>query len=451
MRFGNHLLALVLLAAVWGGVAQARINTVIIHNGNDPATPNFKLRAIPAPASDDAATKATFSLLSGRRDGNGGGPDKLHDGKVPTSADAPAENFFFAAGTPGGRLLVDLGRVMPVDQINTYSWHRSSRGPQVYRLYASDGEGQNFQAEPKPGADLEQIGWDRIAQVDTRPVENEGEAGGQYGVSIFDSEGPLGPYRYLLFDVSSTDSNSPFGNTFYSEIDVIPGDRTAPAREKSQPLVVSMRAGSRTYRCTIDTSETPDLTKWAQDGLAPVVKEWYPRIVKLLASQGYQAPRSFNIVFSARRRGVAATSGTTIYCAAEWFRHNRQGEAVGAIVHEMVHVVQQYRMARRNNPNADQPGWLIEGIPDYVRWYLYEPQSHGAEISKANASRARYDGSYRVSANFLNWVSMQYDPKIVTKLNAALREGRYSEDLWSQNTGHTLAQLDDQWKASLAR
>jgi hypothetical protein len=25
------------------------------------------------------------------------------------------------------------------------------------------------------------------------------------------------------------------------------------------------------------------------------------------------------------------------------------------------------------------PGWVVEGIPDYIRWFLYEPQSHGAD------------------------------------------------------------------------
>jgi hypothetical protein len=40
-------------------------------------------------------------------------------------------------------------------------------------------------------------------------------------VSISDTDGALGKYRYLLFDVSSTENDDDFGNTFYSEIDVI--------------------------------------------------------------------------------------------------------------------------------------------------------------------------------------------------------------------------------------
>ena len=81
---------------------------------------------------------------------------------------------------------------------------------------------------------------------------------------------------------------------------------------------------------------------------------------------------------------MAATGGTRVTCAAEWFRRNLEGEAKGAVVHELVHVVQQYGRARRNNPDATRPpGWLVEGIPDYIRWFLYEPQSRGAEITAA--------------------------------------------------------------------
>ena len=50
-----------------------------------------------------------------------------------------------------------------------------------------------------------------------------------------------------------------------------------------------------TYQITIDTIETPDLTEWAQQELAPVVREWYPKIVALLPSENFHAPRSFKI------------------------------------------------------------------------------------------------------------------------------------------------------------
>lgn len=214
-----------------------------------------------------------------------------------------------------------------------------------------------------------------------------------------------------------------------------------------------IQAGGGKYQITIDTSATPDLTKWAETKLAPVVKEWYPKIVKLLPSKGFEAPRRFSITFSPDMRGVAATGGTHIHCAARWFRQNLKGQAVGAVVHEMVHVVQQYGRARWRNPDAKRtPGWLVEGIADYVRWFLYEPQSHGADLVWMRRLRRftpRYNASYRVTANFLNWVTQKYDADLVPQLNAAARAGRYTPALWTQYTGHTVQALGSEWKQEI--
>jgi hypothetical protein len=413
----------------------------------------FAFNKVPSPSRSDAATQARFTIVDGRPDGNGGGAEKLHDGMIPTEEDQPAENFFFRAGTDGGRLRIDLGGAVDIKQVNTYSWHPGSRGPQVYDLYGSDGKADGFDAQPRRGADPQTCGWKLVARVDTRPEGNGG--GGRYGVSVCESDGTLGTYRYLLLDVFRTEQTDAFGNTFYSEIDVV--DPTSPvvvARPAIEPAgearreVVEIEGGK--YQITIDTTETPDLTKWAHDELAPVVKQWYPKLVAMLPSDGYEAPTRVTITFSADMQGVAATGGTQVRCAARWFRGQLQGEAKGAIVHELVHVVQSYGRARRNNPGATRtPGWLVEGIADYVRWFLYEPHSHGAEITGRNIERARYDGNYRISANFLNWVAATYDADIVRKLNAAAREGRYGEDLWKEYTGKTVQDLGDEWKEAM--
>jgi hypothetical protein len=433
-------------------VADAKINTVVVHNRSGSTNAEFSLRFVPGPSADDAATAATVSIVDGDRDENGGELSKLNDGKVPTEADQPAESFFFAQGTDGGRLLIDLQQPIAIDQINTYSWHVSTRGPQVYRLYVSDGAGDGFNREPKRDLDPSQCGWRLVSDVDTRPGGEGREMGGQYAVSIFDSEGPIGKYRYLLLDASRTQNEDPFGNTFFSEIDVIAS--TAPeVPEVRPPLVLKIEGeDGTTYEATIDTSDAPDLTEWAEKELAPVVTQWYPKIVKMLPSDGYEAPRSFSITISPRIGGVAAAAGTRVRCSAVWFRRNLEGEAKGAVVHELVHVVQQYGRARRINPQATRsPGWLVEGIADYIRWFLYEPETRGAEITQRNIERARYDGSYRVSANFLNWVTQNCDREVVPKLNAALREGRYREELWTEYTQKSVSQLGDEWKLSLER
>jgi len=430
--------------------SQAEIKILADHNRSEYATPDFKFRKVPSPSKSDAATKAKFTIVDGRRDRNGGNVDKLSDGKIPNEEDQPSENLFFNAGTDGGVILVDLGDIIDIKQVNTYSWHPTTRGPQVYKLYAGDGKADNFNSQPKRGTDPGTCGWKLVANVDTRPKERPG---GKYGVSICDSNGTIGRYRYLLFDISRTEGTDPFGNTFYNEIDVV---------EPNAPVIVATSGIKRSwktfeaergkYRISIDTSETLDLTEWAHKELAPVLQQWYPKIVKMLPSEGYQAPGRLSITFNPNMRGVAAAGGTRISCGAGWFRQQLQGEAKGAVVHELVHVVQQYGRARRSDPNATRtPGWLVEGIADYIRWFLYEPQTRGAEVTSRNIARVRYNSSYRISGNFLNWVTQTYDKDIVRKLNAAARRSRYKESLWKETTGRTVQQLGDEWKRSLEK
>ncbi|MHA3770986.1 basic secretory protein-like protein [Verrucomicrobiota bacterium sgz303538] len=422
---------------------EARIT--IERNPLDGAgTAGFKFKGIPRPARGDAAAKAKFTVISGDRDRNGGDVASLTDGRVPNENDQPSRNFFFTAD--GGRLVADLGAVIDIKQINSYSRHASSRGPQVYKLYASDGTAAGFNAQPEKGTDPVNSGWKLIGNVDSRP--KEGDFGGIYGVSISNLVGNLGKYRYLLFEVSKTKNTDPFANTFFSEIDVI--DANAPQITEAEEVpekVLTAEQGK--YRFAFDTSMAPDLAEWTEKELGPVVQEWYPKIVKMLPSDGYEAPTRVVIEYRDDMGGTPAyAAGNRISCNLGWFRNQLKGEARGAVVHELVHVAQQYGLARRR-PNATRtPGWITEGIPDYIRWFLYEPQTRGAELTARNISNARYDASYRVTGNFLNWLTEKYDKEIVRKINAAAREGRYSEEMWKELTGKGVQELGDEWKKS---
>jgi hypothetical protein len=417
----------------------------------EKATAAFKFEKVPMPRRGDAGAKATLTLLDGERDRNGGEVNKLNDGALAASSDAPRSSFFFAAGTDGGRLLVDLGSVIDLKQINTYSWHAGTRGPQVYRVYASDGQAPNFNAQTKRPTAPGEAGWKQLAAVDTR-LEG-GTPGGQYGVSIGDPSGVLAKARYLLFDFNRTEEADSFGNTFYSEIDLIdakaPETPEEPAPAARQEIVKSVETEGGGYRFSVDTTEAPDLTEWAQNTMIPVMQKWYPLIVKMLPSEGFTAPKTFSIDFTESYKGVAATAGTRIMCDPRWYRGQLKREALGSIVHELVHVVQQYgNRATRKGTNRP-PGWLTEGVPDYIRWYLYEPESRGAEIRPQNAARARYDAAYRPSANFLNFVINKYDKDLIVELNTVLREFRYDAEIWKTRTGHTVEELAEEWKKAL--
>jgi hypothetical protein len=174
--------------------------------------------------ADDAAAKGKVTIVDGELDGNSGAVNAVIDGLWPRDEDEPGANFFFNEQLTGGRFAIDLTRLVTISQINSYSWHPNTRGPQVYTVYASTGADPKFNAAPRADVDPATVGWVKIASVDTRP--STGEPGGQYGVSISAKSGNLGAYRYLLFDCSATEMSDSWGNTFYSEIDVI----AAPGR-----------------------------------------------------------------------------------------------------------------------------------------------------------------------------------------------------------------------------
>jgi hypothetical protein len=186
----------------------------------EQAKNNPPYRLVPAPAADDLAQGAKFSIVDGRLL-HTNQLNRINDGRGPTNEDAPSEVIFFNWGIqPEGRIGVDLGRVAPVRAVVTHSWHKDARGPQVYNLFASDGTAPNFNPAPRAGTDPVACGWTRVAAVDTWPPK--GPPGGRYAVSVAsDSPGtPMGNWRYLLLATYQTEHYDIDGYTFYSEIDV---------------------------------------------------------------------------------------------------------------------------------------------------------------------------------------------------------------------------------------
>jgi len=213
------ILAVVVLLSV-ALTGHAQVNITIDHNTGKAANAEFKFKRVPSPSRNDAATKAKLMMVDADADPNSADISALTDGILPATDDQPRKNFFLRAGSGGGRVRMDLGSVIEIAQVNTYSWHPNARGPQVYRLWASDGADPKFNAAPKANINPEVCGWKLIATVDTRS-NDEDKDGGQFGVSITNQSGNLGKFRYLLFDLYVTEIADDFGNTFYSEIDVV--------------------------------------------------------------------------------------------------------------------------------------------------------------------------------------------------------------------------------------
>ena len=187
----------------------------------------------------------------------------------------------------------------------------------------------------------------------------------------------------------------------------------------------------------LDVTDAPEMKEWAEK-VARVCEREYRMINDELKSDGFKPATVISMTMKKDYNGVAYASGSRIVGSVKFFKDHP--DDVGAFVHETVHVVQRYR-------TRNAPGWLVEGVADYVRFFKYEP----AKLGRINPDRAKYDGSYRVSAAFLNATAEKYDKELVRKLNKALREGEYKEDLWKEITGKPLKDLGDEWKASLKK
>ncbi len=222
--------------------------------------------------------------------------------------------------------------------------------------------------------------------------------------------------------------------------------RIKPATGATHPLVVREIAVDSEPKVevfrypvefTVDVSEAPEMRDWAEKA-ARTCEDWYGRINEELRSDGY---RPIHIVRMSLKKGIgppAFASGRQITGKVEWFKEHP--DDVGAMIHETCHIVQRYRS--RNNP-----GWLVEGVADYVRFFKFEP----GKIGPINAQRAHYDGNYRITARFLDYATKKYDKQLVLKLNKAMREGTYKDELFTDLTGKTLAELDEEWRATLLK
>ncbi len=407
------------------------------------------------PAKNDAATKATFKLVDGAADPDSASLDVLHDGKPPSSEDDPQASFFFAPEADGGRISIDLGSAIPVKSVTTSSLHPNARAPQLYELYASKGTAPDFVAAPKRGVDPVTCGWKRITSVDSRKTK-----GGDHRVVTAEpflvggkkGKAP-GKYRYLLFDIKRPDAVDSLSNTFFNEIDVV--DATAPLEKlvenpvKKQLDTVTSKDGK--YHYVLDSTEAPDLRDWTLENLFPVMEKWYPKIIGILPVEGYTPADTVYFRLKAMTNLPDHPDGVPGYANrdqitlnARFLRDNKKGELIGCAVHEVTHVVQfagSPLPLRAKSP----PVWLFEGATDYIRWFLFEPETKGAEITKDNVGQAKYDDSYRVTANFMNWVIQNYQKDLMRKINLSIHQG-YTPALWKEWTGKTLEELGAEWK-----
>ncbi|KAL8929224.1 MAG: hypothetical protein Q9208_001307 [Pyrenodesmia sp. 3 TL-2023] len=140
-------------------------------------------------------------------------------------------------------------------------------------------------------------------------------------------------------------------------------------------------------------------------------------------------PPSFNLKYIAK---IPATPAS-----------RQKEELQGVLVHEMVHCWQW-------NAYGTAPGGLIEGIADFVRLKAGLAPPHWKK-----ERRDSWDQGYQHTGYFLEWIETQYGEGSIRRVNEALMNKRYDEDvfwtklfskgvkdLWSEYCG-TLPAKDD--------
>lgn len=186
-------------------------------------TSAFRFPTIGPPSNEDYAdqssVQASIRVATGKlkaRAGRSGPVTVLLDGSGQSHQDAPDESVFFEDHT-NGSILVDLGSVISIDRINSYSWHQHDtneshrhRARQRFTLYGYEGD-----QLPDLTLPPSESGWTRIARVNSDrffEVSIPLDRPAQQASSITAARGEIGKFRYLLWEVT--------GNTFFGEFDV---------------------------------------------------------------------------------------------------------------------------------------------------------------------------------------------------------------------------------------
>lgn len=136
---------------------------------------------------------------------------------------------------------------------------------------------------------------------------------------------------------------------------------------------------------------------------------------------------------------VAAAGGGVVTFNPVWFAKNPQD--IDVVTHETMHIVQSY-------PHGSGPGWITEGIADYVRYKMgINNQAANWKLPEYSSSQ-KFDNSYRVTARFFVWIENHYDKKFVLKLDKVMREKTYTADFAKQHTGKTFEELWQEYSSN---
>jgi Peptidase of plants and bacteria len=170
-------------------------------------------------------------------------------------------------------------------------------------------------------------------------------------------------------------------------------------------------------------SDHPGVRAWAVV-TAELCRKWYPVVCATLGAEAPPHRISLKIVPKLDPGKGAHAEETTITVSVESILRNPSD--YGSMIHELTHIVQGYTYGWFRNRGI---GWLVEGIADYVRFYVYEVDP---TLGGIRPGASRYSDGYRSTACFLDYIVRTYDRNFVKKLHRTLRAGNMSNAVFNQ-------------------
>ena len=152
---------------------------------------------------------------------------------------------------------------------------------------------------------------------------------------------------------------------------------------------------------------------------------------KLLKEYNPDAVKRVYFIIDPTYDGVAYSFGDVLVFSYDYMEgHPEEGDVA---VHEIMHKIQ-------NGYQGEVPGWLTEGIADYVR-YRYGIDNPDSWELPAYGDDQNYDDSYRVTARFLVWIENHEQAGFVKQLDQALRKGTNYKDFFISSLGKSIDQI----------
>lgn len=185
------------------------------------------------------------------------------------------------------------------------------------------------------------------------------------------------------------------------------------------------------YTLTIqNTDPTFDIT--VADEFSDTFFKVYPRLAREF---NVKTVRSVTFLIDTAYNGVAEAGGGTVRVSAKWF--HRYPKDIDVITHEVMHLVQDY-------PSDAVPGWITEGIADFVRFEYGVANTSGGWALPPYAPDHHYTDSYRITARFFVWIEKRVKRRVVKALDSAARSKTYNHTFWTTQTGRS---IDELWRA----